>query len=484
MLEWAAFDGLICGQYRAFMEGCMRKLMLMLSCGTLAAAAGTSGTVTFNKDVLPILQSNCQSCHRPGEVAPMSFLTYQETRPWAKAIKAAVLSKKMPPWFADGKYGHFQNERRLTEAQTKALASWADNGAPEGEAKDKPASLSFTEGWNIKPDVTIEMPTPFEVPASGIIEYQYIVVPTHFDKDVWVTAAEVRPGNRTVMHHVIIYVRPPGSTYLANAKPGVPFVPVTFERDANGAAIRRAPQQAPQAAAQGAQQANAPRPQQGVGSMAGVELLTAYAPGLQAQHFDAPIADAAKFVPAGSDFVFQLHYTTNGKAATDQTKIGLTFASKPPKYRYFTSNATQQGFEIPPNDPNYESHSAVVINEPAQLVWLMPHMHVRGKDFLYEAAYPTGETETLLSVPRYDFNWQLGYEEAKPLPLPKGTRIECTAHHDNSANNPYNPNPNVTVRWGDQTWEEMMMGFFAVVVDAGVKPQDVIGRAAPRKPAL
>jgi hypothetical protein len=418
----------------------------------------------------------------------MSFLTYQESRPWAKAMKAAVLSHKMPPWFADAKYGHFQNERRLSEADTKALVSWADNGAPEGDAKDKPAPIAFVQGWNIKPDVTIEMPNAFEVPASGIIEYQYIVIPTHFDKDVWVTAAEVRPGNRAVMHHVIVYVRPPGSTYLKDAKPGIPFVPVTYERDANGAAIRRAPQAAPQTAQQTPPAApkasgDAPRPQAGA-SMAGIELLTAFAPGLQEQRFDSPIAGAAKFVPAGSDLVFQLHYTTNGKPATDQTKIGLTLATSPPKYRYFTSNATQQGFEIPPNDPNYESRSAVAMKEPAQLVWLMPHMHVRGKDFLYQAVYPTGESETLLSVPKYDFNWQLGYEEIKPVMLPKGTRIECTAHHDNSANNPANPNPNVTVRWGDQTWEEMMMGWFAVVVDANLKPQDVIGRVAPQRPAL
>jgi len=217
--------------------------------------------------------------------------------------------------------------------------------------------------------------------------------------------------------------------------------------------------------------------------MAGVELLTAYVPGLREQRFDSPVANAAKLVPAGSDLVFQLHYTTNGKPATDQTKVGLTLATKPPKYRFFTSNATQQQFEIPPNDPNYETHSMVTINEPAQLVWLLPHMHVRGKDFLYTAAYPTGETETLLSVPKYDFNWQIGYIEAKPIALPKGTRIECTAHHDNSVNNPANPNPNVSVRWGDQTWEEMMMGFFSLVVDANLKPQDVVIRPQPQRPA-
>jgi hypothetical protein len=445
-------------------------VLLGLACVLQAVAAAPS----FDRDVLPVLQKNCQGCHRPGEVAPMSFITYQETRPWAKAIKTAVLSKKMPPWYADPKYGHFQNERRLSDADVKALVGWADGGAAEGDAKDKPAPLEFTQGWNIKPDVVIGMPNVFEVPATGIVEYQYVVIPMHFDKDTWVSAAEVRPGNRTVMHHVIVYVRPPGSDFLKAAQPGIPFVPVQPERDANGAAIRRGPPP-------GGQAANNGQPRRD--PMAGVELLTAYVPGLQAQRFDS-VADAAKFVAAGSDLIFQLHYTTNGKAATDQTKVGLKFATSTPKYRYLTSNATQRDFEIPPNDPNYESHSVVTVNTPAQLVWLMPHMHVRGKDFLYQAVYPTGETETLLNVPKYDFNWQVGYEEAKPLMLPKGTRIECTAHHDNSANNPANPNPNVTVRWGDQTWEEMMMGFFSVIVDANVAPQDVIVRGQPRRSAL
>ena len=455
----------------------MRLLLAGLACAGVAAAANVEKP-TFDRDVLPVLQKNCQSCHRPGEVAPMSFMSYQEARPWAKAMKAAVLSKKMPPWYADPKYGHFQNDRRLSDAEVSTLVNWADGGAPEGDAKDKPKPLQFTEGWNIKPDQVVSMPKPMEVPAKGILEYQYVIVPTHFEKDMWVTAAEVRPGDRTVMHHVIIYVRPPGSNFLKGSPEGVPFAPVTYERDANGAAI---PRQRPPAA----QQPNAGQPQQRPQGdpMAGVELLTAYAPGLQAQRFDSPIAGAAKLIPAGSDLVFQLHYTTNGKPATDQTKVGFEFAKEQPKYRHLTGNATQHDFEIPPNDGNYETHSAVTFATNAQLVWLMPHMHLRGKDFTYKVVYPTGESETLLNVPKYNFSWQIGYEEAKPLVLPKGTRIECTAHHDNSANNPNNPNPNVTVRWGDQSWEEMMMGFFGVIVDANVSPAELIARPQ-RRPAL
>lgn len=450
----------------------MRTLAVALGWVGIAAAANTTATkqVTFNRDVLPVLQKNCQECHRPGEVAPMSFMSYQETRPWAKAIKAAVLTKKMPPWLADPKYGHFVNERRLSETEMNTLVNWADTGAAEGDARDKPAPVRFVEGWNIKPDLVFEMPQSFDVPASGILEYQYVVIPTHFDKDTWVTAAEVRPGNRAVVHHVIAFIRPPGSQWMKDAKPGVPFVPVTHDRDANGAAIRR-----------NVQTASADPQQQRNSSVLATENLVGYAPGLQPQRYDI-VPGAAKLIPAGSDIVFQLHYTTNGKPATDRTKIGLTLAAETPKYRYLTMSAGQQKLEIPPNDGNYESHSQAVFNHDVELVWLMPHMHLRGKDFLYEAVYPTGEKQTLLSVPKYDFNWQLGYDEAQPVLMPKGSRLECTAHHDNSPNNPANPNPNATVRWGDQSWEEMMIGWFGVVVDANVKPEDVIARPA-RKPA-
>jgi hypothetical protein len=427
-----------------------------------AAATTTSTNVTFNKDVMPVLQKNCQTCHRPGEVAPMSFMDYNATRPWAKAIKTVVLTKKMPPWFADAKYGHFRNERKLSDSEINTLVSWADGGAPEGKASDRPAPVEFLEGWNIgKPDLVFEMPQPFEVQATGTIEYQYILLPARFDKDTWVTAAEVRPGNRQVVHHVIAFIRPPGSQWMKDAKPGVPFVPVVHKRDENGAAISSSSRGDPQ---RGAERA----------SMTSSDFLVGYAPGLQPQEFT--LGGAARLIPAGSDIVFQMHYTANGKPATDVTKIGLVLAKETPKYRFLTMPAATQQFAIPPGDPNYEVHSAVTFNEAVQLVWLMPHMHLRGKDFLFRAVYPTGESETLLNVPRFDFNWQLGYDEAKPLQIPKGTRIECTAHFDNSPNNPAKPNPKVTVRWGDQSWEEMMIGWFAVIINADADPKNVITR--------
>jgi hypothetical protein len=454
----------------------MRIVVAVLSMSMAAIAADNSSTsVTFNKDVLPVLQNNCQSCHRPNQIAPMSFLTYQDVRPWAQAIKSAVLTKKMPPWFADPRYGHFSNERKLSETEIKTLVRWADTGATEGDAKSRPALKEFpADGWNVKPDLVIAMPKPYSVPADGVIDYTYIVVPSGFTKDTWVTAAEILPGNRQVTHHVIAFVRPPGSQWLKDAKPGEPFVPVIHKRDANGAGTGVDPR-SPDPQQRGR---NSDQQQQGAG---GNEFLVAYVPGIQPQTFNLT-GNSAKLIPAGSDIVFQMHYTPNGKAQTDVTKVGLILAKETPKFRYLTIGAMTYQFAIPPNDPNYEVHSQVTFEQDAQLVWLQPHMHLRGKDFEYRLVYPTGETDTALKVPNYSFSWQLGYDEAKPLVLPKGTRMECTAHFDNSPNNPANPNPNVQVKWGDQSWEEMMIGWFGVVVDANADPTKIVKRQS-RQPA-
>jgi hypothetical protein len=439
------------------MKGRLLKSLLAVAvlslCGLLMGTAATSdtsppapGRVTFYKNVLPILQNNCQSCHRPGEIAPWSFMTYEETRPLAAAIKLAVLTKKMPPWYADPQYGHFSNARQLTPQQIRTLVSWAEGGALAGDPKDQPAPVKFLDGWNIgQPDRVVEMPTAFHVPAEGTIDYQYIVIPGGFTEDKWVTAAEIRPGNHTVVHHVIAFVRPPGSKWLQDAQPGVPYVPKKSadKKSEDG-------------------QSSQPRRRADEGSGGNdQELLVGYAPGLQ----PTVLHDSATLIKAGSDLVLQMHYTANGAESTDKTKIGLIFAKSQPHYRHITLLAPNRGFVIPPNADNYEVKSQVLLEETVTLTDLMPHMHFRGKDFLYKAIYPTGETETLLSVPKYDFNWQMGYELEKPIVLPKGTRIECTAHFDNSVNNPHNPDPTKEVKWGDQTWEEMMIGWFSVAVD-------------------
>ena len=423
--------------------------VLVGACAALVSfAAGVPSSVTFTKDVLPVMQKRCQTCHRPGEVAPMSFLTYQEARPWAKAIREAVLTRKMPPWFADPHYGKFVNDRSLSQPEIDTLVSWVDGGAQEGDPKDAPAPVQWVDGWSIgKPDRVFEMPHDFDVPAAGTIEYQYIVIPSGFTKDTWVQAAEARPGNRKLVHHIIAFVREPGSKWLSEAKPGVPFVPQEKKKDKK-----------------------AKKEEDDDDSASTPELLIGFAPGLVPMTLPP---GQAKMVKAGSDFVFQLHYTATGHAGTDRSRIGLIYAKEPPKERVFTANATNSKFVIPPGDPAFKVDSSITIQAPARLVDLMPHMHYRGKDFEYRLVYPTGETQTVLSVPHYDFNWQLFYYFSDPVVLPKGTRIDCTAHFDNSPNNKYNPDPKAEVRWGDQTWEEMMIGWFDVAVDANKNPTDV-----------
>jgi hypothetical protein len=457
-----------------FLKGLLIVFAVSLCSLLMGTAAPTDNNAppavkpTFYKDVLPILQNNCQSCHRAGEVAPMSLMSYEEARPWAVAMKMAVLTKKMPPWYADPQYGHFSNERALTPQQIRTLVSWVDGGAQPGDAKDAPPPVKFVDGWNIGvPDKVIEMPIAYNVPAEGTVDYQYMVIPTGFTQDMWVRAAEVRPGNRAVVHHVIAFIRSPESKWMRDAKPGEFFVPKkTQDDDAAGkktadkaTADKDSTDKNPEKSDGTQEASNGPRRERRRGEIG--DLLVGYAPGLQ----PLELTDQAKLIKAGSDIVLQLHYTANGTAGLDKTRIGLIFAKEPPKLRNVTIAAANAGFKIPPNDSNYEVKSQVRLEETVTLSNLMPHMHFRGKDFVYQVIYPDGRTETLLSVPKYDFNWQLGYELQKPLVLPKGTRIECTAHFDNSVNNPYNPDPTKEVKWGDQTWEEMMIGWFSVAVD-------------------
>jgi mono/diheme cytochrome c family protein len=411
-----------------------RCLIAVLLAVTAASAAAIPATPDFNKDVLPVLQKNCQTCHRPGEIGPMSFLTFDSTRPWAKSIRAAVLSKKMPPWFADPKYGHFANEKTLSDADIAKIVAWVDAGAPEGDPKDRPEAVQWPDGWTVKPDIVFEMPKAYTVPKSGTVEYTYFVVPSGFTKDTWVVDGEVRPGDRSVVHHASVHVRPPGSQWLKDARPGEPFVPPP----ASGA----------------------PNPSVDVRN----EWLLGYVPGVHGEYFDIN-HQAAKLIPAGSDLVFEMHYTPNGKAAVeDRSKVGFVLAKTLPKQRLLTLPVANLNFVIPPGDPNHEGKAEAVFDQPVQLVYAQPHMHLRGKDMNIRLEYPTGESEMLVSVPHFDFGWQLIYYEDKPLNLPKGTKITLDAHWDNSPNNKYNPDPKATVRWGDQTWDEMIFAWVGVVV--------------------
>ncbi|MEO8027432.1 MAG: thiol-disulfide isomerase [Bryobacteraceae bacterium] len=429
-----------------------------LTLGLAAVASAAGSKPTFHKDVEPLLQKNCQSCHRPGEVAPMSFLSYKETRPWAKAMKQAVSTKKMPPWFADARYGKFHNDPRLSEEAIHTISAWADSGAPEGNPKDAPKPMEWTTGWAIpQPDAILKMPVAFKVPASGTVEYQNIVVPTNFTEDKWIQMAEARPGNRAITHHIVAFIREPGSKYMDNLKPGEFLSP---RETAKAAAADRAAGKPP---------AEETRRRQAAASSMPTEILVGYAPGTDPIKFGP---GQAKLLKKGSALVFQLHYTPNGKEGEDISEVGLVFAKGPVTERVITSNAGSFTFAIPPGDPNYEVKASVTIQTDARLIDFNPHMHLRGKDFEYKIVYPNGESEVALKV-NYDFNWQLYYRPEKPIVLPAGTRIDCVAHFDNSANNPANPDPKATVRWGDQSWEEMMFGWFNVAIDVNKDPMDL-----------
>jgi hypothetical protein len=426
-----------------FLAGLLVAVTVTFSMRVTAEEDIKPGTITFNKQVLPILQKNCQTCHRPGEIAPMSFLTYADTRPWAKAMKEAVVKRQMPPWFVDPGYGHFANDRRLSDADIKTISAWVDGGAPEGDAKDKPAPITFQDGWNIKPDMIIEMPKDYNIPATGTVNYQNVLVKVNFPEDVWIVAAEMRPGNPKVLHHGRVLVRPPDSEFMKDAVPGE-----AYETGSLTLAKGDPP-----------------------------ETLGKFNPGLGEQSFS--LFESAKFVPKGSDLVFNLHYTSIGQAATDRSRVGLVFAKKPPKLRYFMHNGpTASNLAIPAGDGNAEVVSEMTTNVDMQLVYMQPHMHLRGKDYEMRVVYPTGQTETLFKA-KWDFNWQMGYDMGKPLNLPKGTRIIGIAHYDNSANNKYNPDPGKKVVWGDQNWEEMQNCFVGVLVDPRIKTSTIFSPSGP-----
>ena len=419
----------------------MRPRFLVIVLAVAVNALGATDSATFNKDVLPIVQKSCQGCHRPGEAAPFSLLTYESARPWAKAIKAAVVSRKMPPWQADPKFGHFLNDPRLSEADVKTIASWVDGGAPEGDAKDKPAPVQWRDGWNIRPDVVIPLPKPYTVPAKAVIPWLDFVVPTNFTKDTWVAAGEIRPGARRVVHHATITFVPPGPDSKA------------LEALATGEPIQL------------------PR---GLTAQA----LVALGPGAPARRFDD--YNAAILVPAGSFLIFNMHYTSNGTETSDQSKLGLELATEEPKNQLISVLAGDDGstsagnLKILPGDANAPGHGSVTFAAPVKLASLNPHMHLRGKDFVYRLVYPTGESEIILNVPKYDYAWQPGYRFEKMLELPAGTRLEMDGHWDNSPNNPNNPDPTATVRWGQQIWEEMFGGGITLLVPRGMDPKTLV----------
>jgi hypothetical protein len=409
------------------------------------AAPRIANAPTFNKDVAPILYKNCTTCHRPGEIAPMSLLSYKDARPWAKAIREEVSLGHMPPWHADPAHGTFLNDRRLSDENKDTVIKWVNGGAPEGNAADLPPQPTYADGWAMgQPDAVIAMSEDYPVPADGMVEYKYFEVPTHFTADKWVQAMEVRPGNRSVVHHALVFIKTPQPA-LAPQPATFKFAPGMEEpKNPDVEARKRAPFN------------DRPIPDR-LGS-----LLSVYVPGQSTRVYEP---GQAIRIPAGAVLLFQMHYSTTGALASDRTRIGFKYAKEPPKQEVLISSVSNRNFTIPAGDANHRIDAELTVQCDITIWSLTPHTHVRGKRWEYQATYPDGRTETILGVPKYDFNWQTEYIFKQPLKLPKGTRIRATAWYDNSPNNKSNPDPSSEVHWGDQTWEEMQFSFIAYTID-------------------
>lgn len=381
--------------------------------------------VTYSNQIARLLNKHCVECHRDDEIAPFALSNYDEVVGWAGMLEEVVRTQRMPPWHADPAHGHFANERLMAAEEKALLYEWVRQGAPEGDPAELPPPPEFVTGWRLprEPDLVIPIrDKPFVVPAEGTVEYQYFALDPKFTEDKWVSAADVVPGERSVVHHVIVFISPPQ------------------ER-----------------------------------SRRGIGLLAAYVPGQQSMQLPP---GQARLIPAGSKLVFQMHYTPVGSEKRDLTKVGLVFADPETiTEEVVTLVALDEKFEIPPRAANH-CVDAVRDNWPtgSKLLAMGPHMHLRGKSFRFEGVWPDGRRETLLDIPHYDFNWQTVYELSEPLPLEDGFAIECVAHFDNSARNLVNPDPSAAVRWGDQTWDEMMIAFFEVSVPRGS------WQMAPRRP--
>ena len=428
----------------AFAAGVL--IVAMLIATTAVLPAQSSVTPTFSGDVAPILYRNCVTCHRPGEIAPMSLLTYEQARPYARSIRERIELGTMPPWHAEAPPGTFLNERRLTAGEKETIGRWANNGAPQGDPKDMPPLPAFPEGWTIgKPDAVVTMAQPFDVPASGTIDYQYFSVPTNFTEDKWVQGIEIRPGVRSAVHHVLVFASEPGGAArlqpFVQSNPGGPGPAAQRAGPVVVAALRNRLQNA--------------------ASMRG-PLIATTAPGTNAMIFQP---GAAMRIKAGSILTLQVHYTATGKPEKDRSSVGFIFANEPPKQEVHSASFINLQLTIPPGASNHRVDSQIEFTQDAHITALFPHTHLRGKSWEYHLIYPDGRDEVVLAVPHYDFNWQTYYEFAKPLAVPKGSKLLAIAHYDNSANNKANPNPAVEVRWGDQTWEEMQYSGITYTVD-------------------
>jgi peroxiredoxin len=370
-----------------------------------------TGDITYTNQVSRLMERRCVECHRDGGIAPLALRSYRAVSAWAETICEVIEDQRMPPWHANPKFGHFANEARMTDDEKALLYQWVENGTPKGSAEDLPPQRDFPDGWVLgEPDLVLTMPEPITVTPTGVVDYQYVTVDPGFTEGKWVRASEIRPGVRTVVHHIIVFINTPGAD------------PILEER--------------------------------GVG----FETVGGYVPG--SPPMDLPDG-VARYVPPGSTFVFQIHYTPDGTERKDRSQIGLYFAdAKAVRKTMQTGVVVNLDFNIPANADNHRVVAAHRFSHDMEIYSLSPHMHYRGKSFRFEATYPNGSREILLDVPRYDFNWQNVYKFDEPKFIPEGTMLRCVAHFDNSEKNLSNPDPTIAVRWGEQTWDEMMLGYF------------------------
>jgi len=373
--------------------------------------------VSYSSHIAKIIQDNCQSCHRPQQIAPFALTSYEAVRGWSAMIHSVVESDRMPPWNADDEFdGQFVNERKLPEKDRKLLLAWIEDGMPRGKPEEDPPPRKWPERWRIgKPDKVYTMNGAFDVPAEGIVPYQYFFIPTDYRKDMWIQAVEIRAGAADVVHHVIAFTVDP-TKRVDNSRLGLE----------DGFLCAMVPGDTP----------------------------SIFTPG------------RGKKLSAGHSLVFQVHYTTNGKKRKDKCQIGLTFAKDSVKEEVRTRGIYNLSFSIPPGDSNFEVRSNHTFTADTDLLSFYPHMHFRGKSWEYIATYPDNTKRTLLSVPKYNYGWQESYILKEPIRLPAGTNLECIAHYDNSAENFVNPDPTKTVKFGDQSWDEMMIGYVDYVAPA------------------
>jgi hypothetical protein len=436
-------------------------------CFSALAAAGP----TFSKDVAPILNKHCAGCHRPNDIAPMSLLDYKSARPWAKAIRESVLTRRMPPWFADPKYGHFSNDARLSEPELATIKAWVDEGSPEGNPKDLPPAPVFVDGWKAgKPDIVIDIGEDFEV-KPGEDTYEHFIVPTNLKEGIWIRAAEIKAGNRQVVHHAHVNLVRDASEAGSTTIQSMTGLNRYLLREGKLTRVREdAPVWNDGCAVKTPDLPYIRGFQEGA--------LASFLPGRPPDVFPE---GSAKWVPPGGKLEFVIHYARiEGKPQTDRTSIGF-YLAPPPQRVLRRMDLRNFFFKIPPGAASHEVRRCYEFEKDKLLLSFTPHMHYRGKDVTYELIRPDGRREILLRVPNYDFNWQLVYRLKDPVMVEKGSRLIVTTHYDNSPNNRANPDPKLSLRWGDKSEEEMMTSWIeyfdasppsAPATSASVRRQD------------